>query len=100
MFHGAHMKRISLTILPLMVISGCITVPSPSKNYEARCEISTDRLTLKIVDVAEETNSYYSISGIILTPILVPVTAIISGVYVVAHNTYNLGEEKIVCSET
>jgi hypothetical protein len=94
------MKRISLTILPLIIISGCIAVPSPSKNYEARCEISTDRLTLKIIDVAEETNSYYSISGLILTPILVPATAIISGIYVIAHNTYYLGEEMIVCSET
>lgn len=46
---------------------------------------------------AEETDTYYSISGLVLTPILVPATPLISGTYVAVNNVYNLGEEKIKC---
>ena len=94
------MNNATLTLLASLVLSGCIAVPVPAKNYESRCEISTDRLTLRVIDVAEETDSYYSIEGYILTPILVPTTALILGAFVLVNNIYNLGEEKIVCSET
>lgn len=87
-----------MLLIIVAALSGCIAVPFPADNYESRCKISSDRLTLKIMDVARETNSYYSIDGIILTPILVPATALISGTYVLVNNIYNLGEEKIVCS--
>jgi hypothetical protein len=78
-------------------LSGCVTVPSPAKDQAARCELSTDRLTLRVIDVAKETNSYYSVEGYLLSPILIPTTAILSGAYVLVHNTYHLGEEKLVC---
>jgi hypothetical protein len=54
-------------------------------------------MTLKIVDLAKETNSYYTAEGYLVSPILVPTTAIISGAYVLVHNTYYYGKEKIVC---
>ena len=49
--------------------------------------------TLKVIDLAKESSSYYSISGVILLPI----TGVVSGVYVAVNNVYHLGEEKIVC---
>jgi hypothetical protein len=54
-------------------------------------------MTLKIIDLAKETNSYYTMEGYLVSPILVPTTAVISGAYVLVHNTYYYGKENIVC---
>ncbi|WP_258872684.1 hypothetical protein [Thalassotalea euphylliae] len=63
--------------------------------YQAKCEISSDRKVLKIVDGYKDNNTYYSISGVILLPI----TGIVSGAYVAVNNIYHLGEETIKCSD-
>ncbi|QFT53771.1 hypothetical protein [Microbulbifer sp. THAF38] len=91
------MRNFIYIFLASINVISCVTVPAPSDKQTARCEISTNRLTLKVVDLAEATDSYYSLEGLIASPILVPTTAILSGAYVLAHNTYRLGEEKIVC---
>lgn len=91
------MKFKQLIILSVLFINACVVVPVKDKLHINRCEISSDRKTLKIIDVAKESNSYYSISGIVLTPILVPTTAIVSGAYVLVNNTYRFGEESIKC---
>jgi hypothetical protein len=41
----------------------------------------------------EDTNTFYSISGLVL----IPLSGIVSGTYVAINNVYHLGEEKIVC---
>jgi len=82
------------TIIPIiLLLTGCVVVPVNDNNYENKCQISSDRKTLKVIDAAKDTNSYYSISGLLL----VPITGVISGVYVAVNNVYHLGEEKIVC---
>ncbi len=91
------MKFAITTLIVMVMTTGCVVVPAIDDAYVNRCEISSDRKILKIVDVAKDTNSYYSISGILLTPIIVPITGIVSGSYVVVNNIYHLGEEKIVC---
>ena len=75
------------------MLCGCIVVPSKNKSHTNSCEISSDRQTLKIIDLAKGTNTFYSISGLVLFPI----TGVVSGVYVTVNNVYNLGEEKIFC---
>jgi hypothetical protein len=80
-------------LLVAILLSACVVLPTVDHTYENRCEISSDRQILKVVDAAKETNSYYSISGIILYPI----SGIVSGVYVAVNNVYHYGEEKIVC---
>jgi hypothetical protein len=90
-------KTLSLLAATLL-IQGCITVPVTDYSAKNRCELSTDRKTLKVIDLAEETNSYYSISGYVLSPILIPTSAILSGTYVLVNNTYNLGEEALMCN--
>ena len=90
-------SRFTAVAFLLALNSGCVAVPYPAEGHSTRCEISTDRLTLKVIDLAKETDSYYTVEGYLVSPILVPTTAIISGVYVLVHNTYHLGEEKIVC---
>lgn len=91
------MKKLLTALLASLSLSGCITVAVPADHQAKRCEISTDRMTLKIIDLAKETNSYYTMEGYLVSPILVPTTAVISGAYVLVHNTYYYGKEKIVC---
>lgn len=91
------MKAILMALLVSFSLTGCITVAVPADHQAKRCEISTDRMTLKIIDLAKATNSYYTTEGYLVSPILVPTTAMISGAYVLVHNTYFYGKEKIVC---
>ena len=91
--HGMLILFITL----LSIISGCVVSPASDINYVGRCGVTPDHKTLRIVDVAKATNSYYSISGYLLTPILLPVTAIISGAYVLTNNVYYEGKNIIQC---
>ena len=70
-----------------------MVVPEQDLSYVNKCELSSDRKTLKVIDASKGTNSYYSISGLIL----LPVSGIVSGTYVAINNVYHLGEESIVC---
>jgi hypothetical protein len=81
----------------ITAISSCVAVPATDISYVGRCGVSPDHKTLKIVDVAKATNSYYSISGYVLTPILLPTTAIISGIYVLTNNAYYSGKNIVQC---
>ena len=91
------MRKLLIALLVSFSVTGCITVAVPADHQAKRCEISTDRMTLKVIDLAKETNSYYTAEGYLVSPILVPTTAIVSGAYVLVHNTYYYGKEKIVC---
>ena len=90
------MKAI-LLLFVVVFFGGCVVVPAENEDYVAECEISSDRKTLRVMNVAKETDTYYSVEGIAATPILYPTTAIVSGIYVAINNSYNVGEEKLVC---
>ena len=81
------------------IVSGCVTVPETDRNYVGRCGVSNDHKVLRIANVSKETNSYYSIGGIFLTPILIPVTALISGTYVLINNAYYSADEIFNCQK-
>jgi hypothetical protein len=87
------MKVILCGILALTLMSGCVVVPAKDLLAENKCEISSDRKTLKMINGFEDTSTYYSISGLIL----VPITGVVSGVYVAINNIYHMGEEAIIC---
>jgi hypothetical protein len=87
------LKYILIGSFFFLYLSGCIVLPEKDASHKNKCEISTDRKTLKVFDTAKNTNSYYSISGIILLPL----TGMISGTYVAVNNVYHLGEETLVC---
>lgn len=80
-------------LLSLILVSGCVVLPTNDLSSVNKCEISTDRKTLKIVNGFEESNTYYSISGLLL----IPITGVVSGTYVAINNIYHIGEEAIVC---
>lgn len=87
------MKLATITCFALLIISGCVVVPTEDLSSVNKCEISSDRKTLKIINGFEDTNTYYSISGLLL----IPITGVVSGAYVAINNIYHLGEETIVC---
>ena len=86
-------KVILSVVLALLLMSGCVVVPTKDLSAVNKCEISSDRKTLKIINGFEDTQTYYSISGFILLPI----TGVVSGVYVAINNIYHLGEEVFFC---
>lgn len=87
------MKKVYLVFAISMLLFGCVVVPKTDVANVNRCEISSDRKTLKIINGFEDTNTFYSISGLVLLPI----SGVVSGTYVAINNVYNLGEQRIVC---
>jgi len=85
-----------LTMLILLLLTGYVVLPIDDHSYVNKCEISSDRKTLKVVDAAKDSNSFYSISGVFLLSI----TGVISGIYVGVNNIYHLGEEQFVCVDS
>lgn len=80
----------NVTFILILSLSGCIVFPV--KDLEAtrianvRCELSSDKKVLKIVDVAKATNTFYSVSGVVLSPILIPLSGLLSGSYTLVNN--------------
>ncbi len=93
------MNKNIISLMCAVTLGGCVVVPVKDTEQVQTCKLSSDKKTLQIVDVAEETNTYYSVSGILLSPILVPTTAVVSGAYVLVNNTYHLGEKTIKCGD-
>lgn len=74
-------------------LKACVVVPVTDTAKVNRCEISSDRKTLKVIDGFKDTNTFYSVSGLLLLPI----SGVVSGTYVAINNVYHLGEERFVC---
>ena len=87
------MKLLVFLILSISLLSACIVVPETDTAKVNKCEISSDRKTLKVINGFEDTNTFYSISGLVLLPI----SGVVSGAYVAINNVYHLGEETLVC---
>ena len=80
-------------VFSLCSLIACVVLPVTDESRVNKCEISSDRKTLKVVNAFKDTNTYYSISGVLL----IPITGVVSGTYVAINNIYHLGEEKLVC---
>lgn len=87
------MKNVPVLLLLSGLLSGCVMVPQDDQVKVNRCEISSDRKALKVINGFEEANTFYSISGLVLLPI----SGVLSGAYVAVNNIYHLGEERFVC---
>lgn len=81
-----------------MIISGCVTIPVEVAGYQPKCDIPTSRKELKLINVAKETNTFYSITSLVSSPILIPTTALLSGSYIIINNTYYFSKEHFMCS--
>jgi len=93
------MIRLIVLSCVLCLSLGCAVLPTDKVEKKQRCELSSDEKTLRIVNIADETNTYYSVSGLLISPILIPTTAIVSGSYMLVNNVYHYAEKKIKCSD-
>lgn len=66
-----------------------------SQHYE--CGLSTDKKTLKLVNLNDGAANFYEWNDEIFAPITLPSSAIISATYVLVNNIYHLGEKQIKC---
>lgn len=87
------------TLIPfIFLLSACVVFPVTDKEAtriaKVCCELYSDKKILKVVNVAKETNSFYSVSGIVLSPIILPVSGLLSGSYTLVNNIYFYGEQK------
>ncbi|CAB9492542.1 hypothetical protein [Alteromonas macleodii] len=87
------MKLVPFLILSVSLLSACVVVPETDTAKVNKCEISSDRKTLKVINGFKDTNTFYSISGLVLLPI----SGVVSGTYVAINNVYHLGQETFVC---
>ena len=91
------MFKLSVALLFVVLVSSCVVVPVTETRYVGRCGITHDKKTLKLIDVAKESQTYYDIGGLVLSPILIPVTAILSATYIATDEIYQYGKQMIVC---
>jgi hypothetical protein len=64
----------------------------------AQCSLSTDKKTLKVVNLLDGDTTFYAWQDEIISVITLPSSAIISSVYVAVNNVYHIGEKKIKCN--
>lgn len=86
-----------LFCLTALVISGCVVVPETAPVSQYQCGLSTDKKTLKVVNLMDGDTTFYAWSDEMLSALTMPTTAIINGVYVAVNNVYHYGEKIIKC---
>ena len=87
-----------ILILIIALLSICIVVPENAENQYLKCALSTDKKTLKIVNLLDGDETFYAWQDEILSVITLPSSAIISSVFVAVNNVYYIDEKNIKCN--
>jgi len=77
--------------------TGCVVVPDVDHSQKYQCALSTDKKTLKVVNLMKGDTSFYEWNDEFLSIITMPTSAVVSSVYVAVNNVYHFGEKKIKC---
>ncbi|WP_131811853.1 hypothetical protein [Paraglaciecola hydrolytica] len=72
-------------------------MPAVDHTEKYQCALSTDKKTLKVVNLLEGDTSFYEWNDEFLSLITIPTSAIVSTVYVAVNNVYHIGEKQIKC---
>lgn len=91
------MLRKCLVVAGSLALSGCVVLPVSDQQNLRECETASERKRLQMVNLARESNSFLTITNVLLAPIVVPASALASGLYLVGNNTYHLAEKKFSC---
>ncbi len=83
-------------VLLAALVSGCAVVPYPDEFHVSDCPTRSRQQTLRLVNVLTEAQSD-GLSSYLLSPIVVPVSAVVSGSYVLGNNLYNELEQAYKC---
>ncbi len=83
----------------LLFVGGCAVVPYPDEMQASHCPDTQSRpQTLRMVNVLTETGTN-GLGFFLASPITVPVTAVISGIYVASNNIYNYYDQWQTCGD-
>jgi hypothetical protein len=85
-------------VLIVALLSSCIVVPQSAEPQDFQCALSTDKKTLKVINLNDGDANFYAWQDEIFSFITIPSSAIISGVYVAVNNVYHIGEKQIKCN--
>ncbi|WP_448566672.1 hypothetical protein [Thalassotalea ganghwensis] len=91
--------RTTLLFTLATMTSGCMVVPEVDHSAQYRCELSSDKKYLKVVNLLENDTSFYRWNDEVLSIITIPTSAIVSSVYVAVNNIYHVGEKTIKCGK-
>ena len=80
-----------------MLVTGCVVVPEVDNSQQYQCGLSTDKKTLKVVNLMKGDTSFYKWNDEFLSIITMPSSAVVSSVYVAVNNVYHFGEKQIKC---
>ena len=87
-----------LLIAIMAILSGCIVIPKNIENQNVNCALSTDKKTLKVVNLLDGDMTFYAWEDEMFSIITMPGSAIFSSVYVAVNNVYHVGEKRIKCN--
>jgi len=92
------MTNTIITIIFTFALSGCVVMPEIDNSQNYQCGLSTDKKTLKVVNLMDGDTSFYKWNDEFASIITLPTSAVISSVYVAVNNIYHIGEKQIKCS--
>jgi len=92
------MLKVCQIIIFLLTITGCVVIPEVDHSQKYQCGLSTDKKTLKVVNLMKGDTSFYKWNDEFLSIITLPTSAVLSSVYVAVNNVYHIGEKQIKCS--
>jgi len=90
-------KKYSLVLI-MTILSSCIVVPESVENQNLECALSTNKKTLKVVNLLDGDETFYAWEDEIFSVITMPGSAILSSVFVAVNNVYHIGEKQIKCN--
>ncbi|MGJ8678915.1 hypothetical protein [Paraglaciecola sp.] len=85
------------TLFFVFTFSGCVVMPETDNKQNYQCGLSTDKKTLKVVNLMDGDTSFYEWNDEISSIITMPTSAVVSSVYVAVNNIYHFGEKQIKC---
>ena len=92
-------NKIAILIL-LLSCTSCVVLPVNVDSQSYQCGLSTDKKTLKVVNLNDGGTAFYEWQDELFAIISIPTSAIISGTYVLVNNIYHIGEKQIKCDKT
>jgi hypothetical protein len=86
-----------IILICTLIFTGCVVVPEVDHSQKYQCGLSTDKKTLKVVNLLKNDTSFYEWNDEFLSIITMPTSAVVSSVYVAVNNVYHFGEKQIKC---
>ena len=86
-----------IILICTLIFTGCVVVPEVDHSQKYQCGLSTDKKTLKVVNLLKNDTSCYEWNDEFLSIITMPTSAVVSSVYVAVNNVYHFGEKQIKC---